>query len=254
MTGREILTAGRTFVTAEDDIFIVSYPRSGNTWLRFLLGGCIHGAHDITFETLQDYAPDIYIAEERAWRSVHSPRLIKSHEMYNPGYGRVVYCYRDVRDVMPSYYRYLKKVGHPKGRNFPKFFNGFINGLINPNLKIGDWKDNVEGWLNHLEAGCVIQYEDLLTDPTGVMIRVMRALGKDPDEDRVRDIVSHYTKSVMMNLEENYQGALDVGMNKDLSFVGGGVRDRWKELCDDDQERQLMDKYGDLLCRLGYEV
>ncbi|MGA2347505.1 MAG: hypothetical protein ABSF93_15935, partial [Candidatus Sulfotelmatobacter sp.] len=39
LTGRQI--AGRGVTVFPDDIFLVSYPRSGNTWTRFLLGNLI---------------------------------------------------------------------------------------------------------------------------------------------------------------------------------------------------------------------
>ena len=37
----EIPGPGRFFMAGPDDIFIISYPKSGNTWLRFLIANLI---------------------------------------------------------------------------------------------------------------------------------------------------------------------------------------------------------------------
>lgn len=43
----------------EDDVFITSYPRSGNTWIRFLLGALIFN-EKVNWDSMEEDIPDIY--------------------------------------------------------------------------------------------------------------------------------------------------------------------------------------------------
>src|SRR6266581_956224 len=43
-----------------DDVFIVSYPRSGNTWVRFLIANLLAPDDKITFRNIENYVPSIY--------------------------------------------------------------------------------------------------------------------------------------------------------------------------------------------------
>src|ERR1700722_19148960 len=45
--------AGRSFQVFSDDIFLVSYPKSGNTWTRFLLGNLMNPHEGITFANVE---------------------------------------------------------------------------------------------------------------------------------------------------------------------------------------------------------
>ena len=40
--------AGRNLSVYPDDTFIVSYPKSGNTWTRFLVASLIHSEEPLT--------------------------------------------------------------------------------------------------------------------------------------------------------------------------------------------------------------
>ena len=43
-----------------DDVFLTSYPRSGNTWTRFLIGNLIHQNETVTFLSVERLVPDMY--------------------------------------------------------------------------------------------------------------------------------------------------------------------------------------------------
>src|SRR5258708_8153953 len=100
LTGRQI--AGRGLTVFPDDIFLVSYPRSGNTWARFLLGNLIYQDDPITFSNLESRIPEIYFNRDRFLRELPRPRMLKSHECFQPHYPRVIYIVRDPRDVAGS--------------------------------------------------------------------------------------------------------------------------------------------------------
>src|ERR1035437_5088665 len=69
--------AGRGLTVYPDDVFIVSYFRSGSTWARFLFGNLVQD-EPITFANVNSLVPLIYDYPDRILRRL--PRLIKSHE------------------------------------------------------------------------------------------------------------------------------------------------------------------------------
>src|SRR5215471_2312614 len=89
-------TAGRHLTVFPEDIFIVSYLRSGSTWARFLFGNLLQDT-PITFTNVGRLVPLIYEHPDRVLRQL--PRLIKSHEPFDPRYPRVIHIVRDPRDV-----------------------------------------------------------------------------------------------------------------------------------------------------------
>ena len=87
--------AGRAFQVFSDDIFLVSYPKSGNTWTRFLLGNLMNPNDCITFANVERKVPDIYAESKMTLKKTPRPRLIKSHECFDPRYRRVIFIVRD---------------------------------------------------------------------------------------------------------------------------------------------------------------
>jgi len=51
--------AGRNVTVLPGDVFIVSYPKSGNTWTRFLLGNLIYQDKPITFANVESRLPKV---------------------------------------------------------------------------------------------------------------------------------------------------------------------------------------------------
>ena len=83
--------AGRTLAVRADDTFIISYPRSGNTWTRFLIANLMHPHEPVTFANIERLIPDAEAQSSRYMRRTPSPRMIKSHSYFDPRYPRVIY-------------------------------------------------------------------------------------------------------------------------------------------------------------------
>src|SRR5438445_13689385 len=92
--------AGRELTVFPNDVFLVSYLRSGSTWTRFLFGNLIHTHEPVTFTNVDRMVPSIYTLPDRKLRSL--PRVMKSHECFDPRYRRVIHLVRDPRDVAVS--------------------------------------------------------------------------------------------------------------------------------------------------------
>ena len=73
VTGRQI--GGRNLTVFPDDVFVTSYPRSGNTWLRFLIGNLAYQEEPVSFANIEGRIPAFMkeagfaIAEEVAHRN-----------------------------------------------------------------------------------------------------------------------------------------------------------------------------------------
>ena len=49
---------GRNFEVFADDVFIVSFPKSGNTWTRFLIANLLHPEEPATFGNIDRLIPE----------------------------------------------------------------------------------------------------------------------------------------------------------------------------------------------------
>src|SRR5215831_8538045 len=80
LSGRQM--AGRGLTVFPDDIYLVSYPRSGNTWTRFLVGNLLNPDQPVTFANIEGRIPEIYFGPDRILRHLPRPRVLKSHECF----------------------------------------------------------------------------------------------------------------------------------------------------------------------------
>src|SRR5467141_4482966 len=87
--GRDI--AGRTLAVRPDDTFVVSYPRSGNTWTRFLIANLLHPNQNVSFTNIEKLIPDTASQSNRALKATPRPRIIKTHQYFDHRYGKIIY-------------------------------------------------------------------------------------------------------------------------------------------------------------------
>ena len=119
----------REITIFDDDVFLTSYPRSGNTWTRFLVGNFVNPNEPVTFLNVERLVPDMYKTADWVLRRRPRPRVLKSHECFDARYRRVIYIVRDPRDVAISNYHWEMKLrsipeGCPIGEFVPRWMGG----------------------------------------------------------------------------------------------------------------------------------
>jgi hypothetical protein len=184
--------AGRNLAVYPDDTFIVSYPRSGNTWTRFLVANLVYPEQPVTFANIERLIPDCEAMSSRCVKRVPRPRIIKSHEYFDPRYRKVIYIVRDPRDVALSYYDFSSKYRHIEDSHpLTSFVSDFVAGRLS-SFDWGTWGENVASWFytrNGRPEFLLLRYEDMLSDTQSELAKVARFLNIEPATDRLVGVV-----------------------------------------------------------------
>src|SRR5277367_2757614 len=135
---------GRRIAVLPDDIFLVSYPKSGNTWTRFLIANLVHPEKNPDFSNINDLLPDVEGMSKRDLARVARPRVLKSHQYFDPRYPKIIYVVRDPRDVAVSQYHFHRKRRLVEDK-YPieRFVTSFMSGETSI---YGSWAENVGSW------------------------------------------------------------------------------------------------------------
>jgi hypothetical protein len=222
-----------------DDIFIVTYPRSGTTWLQMIL-------YQLTTDGSMDFPHINAVCPwfERSLRlgwdldALPSPRVFKSHLPFDEvpqGPGRYLYVARDGKDVAVSYFHFYQSHLGFQG-NFAEFFKLFLRGEV----RHGSWFEHVKGWYQHRGDPNVLflRYEDLLRDPEGGLRRISAFCGLEIDPGRFPALLERCSFAFMKRHESQFDhltGVLWEQGCRPNAFLRRGRAGGWKEELRPDQ-------------------
>jgi sulfotransferase family protein len=247
----------RDLVIFPDDVFLVSYPKSGNTWSRFLVANLTHPEHPADFATLHKLVPDPFGSYKRVFDRMPRPRVIKSHECFDPQYPRVIYIVRDPRDVAVSQYHFHRKCrliedSCPMETYLPRFLAGEV-------CRHGSWGENVASWLATRRPGhrfLLLRYEDMVADTATELARIASFLGIAATPQLILQAVERSSADRMRNLEkaQSHLSTLTKDGRQDLPFVRAASSGGWKSALSPEAVSQIENAWGYLMHRLGYEL
>lgn len=241
-----------------DDVFLTSYPRSGNTWTRFLVGNLVYPSEPVTFLNLERLVPDMYKRSDRTLRRLHRPRILKSHECFDPRYRKIIYVVRDPRDVAVSnFYWEMKQRSMDDSYPIDQFVPRWMEPVYWP--RVGSWGDHVTSWLSTRrgkEGFLLLRYEDMLADPAREMEKVAQLLGIDPTAERVARAVELSSAERMRRLEKEQGGkwVQTKYTRLDKNFVRKAGSGDWREVLPAESVRVIEAAWGNIMKTLGYEL
>lgn len=249
------ITTGRSVTVFPDDVFIVSYPKSGNTWVRFLVANVIHQTEPVTFADIEQKVPDIYRNNDRHLLRIPRPRILKSHELFDPRYKKVIYIVRDPRDVIISYYHYHIKVrfiedGYPMNRYLLRFISGELSSF-------GSWGENVGGWMGarqNTNGFLLIRYEDLIAQPIYELRKITSFLGINANDGKLGLAIKLSSAENMRKLEKKQAALWKTTKNsrKDKYFVRSARVGGWQTELQSSLAKEIESAWGKIMGKLCY--
>lgn len=235
------------------DVLLSSFPKSGNTWVRFFLANLIStrywNGREVTFPLLDDTMPELGASDLRKpWRYPSVPRVIKTHLPFCRWFGRFrsIGLVRDPRDVMISYHRYLRD------RERPLFEGELSQFLRHPKFGLAAWFKHTSRWRPHW--GLIVKYEDLRSRPVQEFMRLSDWLELGLDGDDVTELVE---RSSLRRVKKSSLKSPPRRMRGDqaFQFIRDGRVRQWQRCYSDadlDYFRRLRQDYGVDLYRASH--
>lgn len=197
-------------LAGDADAFLVSFPKSGRTWFRFILSNYFNltqslGEHvslHSTFKILPNFALDesrgigaFAFQEKRPGL----PLILVSHLEHNAFLFRakpVVFMVRDPRDVLVSAYFHATRHKHRFEGDLDTFLRSPRHGLPSLSRYLNGWAAGLRRRSNF-----IVSYEGLQADPIAQSSAALRFLGCSVDAAAVAEAVGASRFDAMRELE-----------------------------------------------------
>jgi hypothetical protein len=249
---------GRMLDVFPSDTFLVSYPKSGNTWIRFLIANLVYADRNPDFTNINQLVPGYESHSKRSLNRLPRPRTLKSHQYFDPRYPKVLYIVRDPRDVVLAEYHFgFKQRLHKEGYPLDHYVSRFLAGDTGHHY--GSWFDHVASWYytrRNDPAFLLVRYESLHAQPAIEMERIARFLGAPTDPDKISFALQQSTASRMRELEKTQWKVFSSTKTTrgDLPYIRVAKAGGWRTNLPENCVAGIEAAWGDLMEEMGYEL
>ena len=218
-------------------IWVASYPRSGNTFLRILLNRFFEQKTYSKYNDEIDIGKDSSFSEtvghlkyEGDWAAFYKSSaladdniFIKTHDKPEDD-SKAIFIVRDGRSAAVSYWKYLRS--HSK-------LEVDLSDVISGTVSFGTWSSHYRAWDPTKRPNTLlIRYESFVANPIKEIERIGEFIGKKPRAGQVPEFET---------LKEKYPNFFRVGND----------RENMDEISDEETEWMMM-QFGPSLKALGY--
>lgn len=253
-------------------IWIASYPKSGNTWARFLVANLLFGDVE-TSADIEAMVPDVHRGQEiKAHYHVGGTVFLKTHWALQdkmPQRNNTVAAIHIVRhplDVLRSHIDYMGLTEDAAKRGL--FIDAFIASGGVPAWEkrgYGSWITHLHNWYGARQSFPMLnmKYEDMKADPAAAVQRIATFFQREPDAAEVARIVEASSFERMRELEAAeiesgadgfFQTERGHSSDPDFRFMRAGSIGGYREFMLERQISAAKDRFGEIAEQLGYEI
>jgi hypothetical protein len=264
-------------------VWIASYPRSGNTWLRFLLAALIRRSEIESSAEVRAIIPDIHEGISGAHLWGEGVSLVKTHWAFKVDFplredtAGVIQLVRHPIDTLESNQNYLMNRGGrayaqatPEGRE--RHATAFVDDFIRDGghrkfmeFGIGTLEQHILSWSSRSLPfpRLLVRYEDLKADTAGQLARICRFLKLQRSHEEIGQAVDRASVARMRMIEESeisarrdgifYQTRNCSALEEGFRFVGRSSTGVSKYRLTDEQRERAELRFAALIKLLGYQ-
>jgi hypothetical protein len=269
-------------------VWLASYPKSGNTWLRAIVDRIVHPERPFSLDVLAEAAPafgrltEQFIADQgsavplsapgevrRYWAAAQravcaaaeDEIFLKTHNVAatfdsgpfpDPDLTKsAIYIVRDPRDVAISFaYHYRQSLGLAVAALCSSTTFNFKPDQVGRTELLMSWGEHVASWSSAKPYPLlVLRYEDLLADGAAGVRQIAEFLGRPLSAAQIKDAVAA-TSFAALRREETEHGFAEAV--RAGGFFRMGTAQQWRAIKDQRVFRPLLDKFAKLMRRFGY--
>lgn len=240
----------------EDDIFIITYPRSGTTLLQMILYQIMTDGN-MNISHISHFSPWFERFNKDSLEALPSPRVFKSHLPYRwipKGPCKYIYVARNGKDVIVSFF-HLTTTHMNSRETFPEFFNRFLHSQ----LWHGSWFEHVaEWWKNRQDLKVLfLKYEDLVYDLENSLQKIIEFCEFDVESEKIPQILERCSFTFMKKHEDKFDPVTEKMLERGFkmnSFIRKGKVGNWTEYLSSQQEALFEKEFEKRLGKVGYKL
>ena len=271
------------------NIFLASYPKSGNTWMRAIIANLYNFDKKFNLKTLKSIpllsikknfdefenkiysdnnilhfdwvSQNIIVCQKILNNKSNHLNIFKTHsvrhkkftnETVNAGF---IYIVRDPRDIVVSFKNF-------SGKKFDEIINELLfekQLMINTNGAkelLSTWDFHVRSWLNYNTVPrLIIKYEDLKSNPKEIVLNIKEFLNKiyklkiDLSDKQIDKIIENTNFNNLRKLENQY--GFDEA-TKFSKFFRSGNSNQWKDVLSKTQLQLIENNLQTLMKYFNY--
>ena len=266
-------------------IWIASYPKSGNTWMRAFLANLIVGGPEplplsritgfVIGEALAgwyrgagvDPADNPAVArvrsfvQERLAKASERPIFLKTHNYLGEAHGHplvnmastqgAIYIVRNPLDVALSAQHHFDKSVDETIDLMARDDNITVASDHLVFEKLTDWSTHVKSWTQFENPQlAVLRYEDLLDSPEDTFGRVAQFLGLPVGQQQLRIAIENASFDALKK-QEDADGFSEKPEHAD-KFFRVGRSGQWRDVLTDKQVGRIIERHYEQMKRFGY--
>lgn len=232
------------------DIFIVTYPKCGTTWVQCILYLLLNkGVPVEPGKSINDFIPHLEEVGKDRIKDLPRPRVIKTHLPYHltpySAQAKYIYIARNPKDCCVSFYHHTK--GFPRhyaflDGNFDDYFEVFVKGEVD----FGDYFDHILSWISRKNDQNVLflLYEKMKENTEQNIKRIGEFLGspflESCSDDHIFSLVLKYSSiDAMKRTPDTWSSRRPPGVE---NFIRRGIVGDWRNYFSEEQIQRLDDK------------
>ncbi len=269
-------------------IWLASYPKSGNTWIRAFLHNLLLNpgrAADINkldqfalgdgrkdwYETVAGHAidglaPDKLAAlrpqvHQRMTGAHPDSVFVKTHSPLGDDGGTelitmsctagAIYIVRNPLDVVVSMAHHSGLELDDSIRLLADPAGGAPEDVRNIPITLGTWSRHVKSWTHQYSLGLhTVRYEDLLASPSKHFRAIARFLGLDPPRERIAKAIKFSSFRTLQG-QEKARGFRERSPAAKLFFRAGRTG-QWRNALSAEQVQRVVDAHCEQMARFDY--